>query len=311
MKRLMTSLALGSIALLLTACNDEGGSQPAAIAPPIFVISSNFNPTVRPANEASPDYTAQILNIISRQGVDQATDAVIFGKSRGSFEKAYNRLSVMGKRSLAEIQNNCEIIDNQKSEAGTLDLGTRQTISLFSSAKGNYCPISLNKSQYQNNTLVKNTAEEYVVTSDVSATVDYQQLTSRRNSGDVAAFKSTINGRSTTSVVRSPGADLKKVKNQSSGQVSITLRNGEVLTGPLYIETLEVSQGDRRKSIIQDQEQYLVELSTPRGMVRIVYIKDIASSETRKAYVNGSVVNPYLLADFFGDDEIYGRARQY
>ena len=306
MKTFKSLILLSVATAALAACTDEKSNSAAPAAPPIFAVS-DFRADIIPTGAASTSYTDYVIGALSQLGVHQPFAGDIL-KSTTSGGRFSSQLSRYGQKALEQIRRNCAIRDGVKDSSGSLGVGQTLTSTSSSSVDGAYCPINYQLNQTGSLQITTRTATESSSTGTASISSKYQVTAQNfRSQNSVVEVSYNLNGQTfSTETFTNERESLKKEKRQFQGQMKIVLANGDVLSGPMYSETLQIKESrGRRKINMQNQVQNLLELNSPAGAVRILYIQDSQTRELRTAFINGRQIDPYLLAEFFEDTEIY------
>lgn len=306
MKTLKGLFLMAAATSMLVACTDEKSSTPA----PVVFGMSNVNVMAVPSNAAPMYYTNQLLSALSKLGVDQPTPVAIFQPKSNSEQKTYRQarslLSARGQAALREIDSLCDVRDSGQQQTGSVQ---QTTSTRNSSIEGRRCPVNVQSNTSVQATSVTNSASEQNTIMDISGNTSYQLRSAQgRGSLIVVGVSVALRGQS-THAVSGDRQKLEKDKVQMNNQMKITLSNGEVISGAYFQEALEINEKNfNRSKGIQSQAQYVADLNSAVGDIRLVYVVDDSLNPSRRAYVNGAEVNPYYLAGLFGDTEI-SRAR--
>lgn len=300
----MRSLSFISVVvsgLLLGACSGGGGGS---VVPEInenFEFRHDFKPDLSPPGAASKEYENQVSSSLLQFSQNIPAQEAYFGvvirdsdiryiwDDSAERTKAQKTLSPEGLRLLKDIKVYCVINDAVKKESrpeGDPQEGDKITKILEMSTSGANCPLSFQKS-------VDSEWEFYAIETDkesgktqTSMTLNSQQKialevkdTALIKSGILKELKAEISfqGNKTT-WRRVKAADESKVYLLGRGVMTLTLANGDVITGPVTIET--VSAGDTHQS------QMLFEGKSAQGNVKVVLLDKAGSSP--EAFINGT-----------------------
>lgn len=297
---LKSFLILTTITGTLAACTDEGSKSPAA--PPVFTLS-NVNAMAAPANSAPDYFTQQVLQAFGKMGVDQPMSDTVFSpavlgnrdrEAQQDYRKALARLSLRGNAILRDIQSRCSISYKKDSSGNSVNTTGDKTTTLQQSVSGYQCPMSQQSNTVFSDQVVSQTETEFKTTGTLSASFKYE-IPLRGNVG-FRAISYRAEGRTDLQITTTGQQNLTKYKTFSQGPINITLHTGEVLTGTLYTEQLEVYErhpsGRGGKREISTQKQSVYDLNSSTGAIRIVLIEDSSVANPRVAYVNGREIHP-------------------
>ncbi len=286
--------------LFLAACSGGGGGSATPGINENFQFRQDFKPTLRPPGAAATEYEDLVAKSLVQFSQNVPAEEAYFGVVirdsdiryiwDDSIERAHAQktLAPEGIRFLKDIKVYCVINDAVKKESrpeGAPKEGDKISKVLDMSTSGANCPLHFQKS-------VDSEWEYYAIEDEAdtgktktSMVLNSQQKTAVEvrdpgliKAGILRELKAEISfqGNKTT-WQRVKAADDSKVYLLGRGEMTLTLANGDIISGPITMET--VSTGDSQ------QAQFLFEGRSPQGLIKVVLLDKLG--ESPEAFING------------------------
>lgn len=288
--------------LFLVACSGGGGGGGSAAQGinESFQFRQDFKPTIRPPGAASKEYEDLVANSLLQFSQNVPAEEAYFGvvirdsdlryiwNDSDARAQAQKVLAPEGLRFLKDIKVYCVINDAVKNESrpeGKPKEGDKISKVMEMSTTGANCPLLYQKS-------VDSEWEFYAIEEEAdtgktktSMTLNSQQKTSVEvkdpalvKAGILRELKAEMSfqGNKTT-WQQIKVADDSKVYLLGQGQMTLTLANGDIISGPITMET--VSTGDIQEA------QLLFEGKSQQGIVKVVLLDKAGAAP--EAFVNG------------------------
>lgn len=286
--------------LFLVACSGGGGGSGAPAINESFQFRQDFKPTLSPPGAVAKDYEEVVANSLLQFSQNVPAEEAYFGvvirdsdiryiwDDSAERVNAQKTLAPEGARLLNDIKVYCVINDAVKNETrpeAAPKEGDKISKVLEMSTSGTNCPLHFQKS-------VDSEWEYYAVEEDTesgkiknSMILNSQQKTTLTvrdpallKTGVLKEMKVEISfqGNKTT-WQRVKAADDSKVYLLGRGEMTLTLANGDVISGPITMETISTGESQ--------QAQLLFDGRSAHGAVKVVLLDKAGGSP--EAYING------------------------
>ncbi|KYG69181.1 hypothetical protein AZI87_08195 [Bdellovibrio bacteriovorus] len=300
-------------ALTITACSGGGGSGSEA---PV----DQFRPFEKPANAMTAadvtyytDLNKALIKIVPAPNA--IFTSVVSGASAKTVEveerqKSIEKLSPEGVALLKRIKKECEVFPAFGAQWGDTQIregsvsGERAQMSI--AAKG--CPLSFVEEGEAITRVNSVRADKSSQVAEISNQVTLKQKVFSVIQ-DPKLRESTKVEQYTLELISVGNADVKIEKEKMSmimkisgaGRVAVKLADGDTVSGPLKLQmSVNSATGEM-------QMQYLMDLQTLRGALRIVAVASQAQTEL---YINGEKADPAGFGDAINPKKGLGQAPQ-
>ncbi len=297
--RIKSFLLAISVALLVSCSNSSGGGGGGG---------NIFDPTLKPANAVSNadfQYYMSLLKISQRV---IPADEVIFSKvlngstakdvTKEEREEASKRLSTSGQQVARDVLSNCTVNEAKTKTTGGDEFKQGAKIvesGAMSITQGFTCPMMMDK-QVETTSVVRTILEsaggqEVRVVSDILS-----KETQSRDFAGASIRKGTNASKFGLNVTTTGVIDLNISKSSVTmavtmngiGSIAYDLADGDFARGPVGVK-INLDSAAGKGSV-----QYLLDLKTSRGAIRIVALSDETKQEV---YINGEKQNPENFPD--------------
>lgn len=293
----LVSVLLLALVTALVACSDKGGGGDVVKKP-------DFDPMRKPANAVSNDdlkYYQQLLVAADKHlPRDEAVFTVALSGSKAETvkqedrDKAMARLNLDGQQIVRLMLSKCMINQARSEATGDTEMrvgAKQQEIGNMSIQDLNNCPYQMTARAQSDSVITDINGNSSLV--HIKSTTEMVDQTDRQVREDFLHYRTNLRSSSFAMVTTAKtdiafGQDSLTMQAEVSGKGSMqyVLMDGDAVHGPVSIE-MTINSATNKMSA-----QYLFDLQTARGALRIVMIGTESSQEV---YVNGEKVNP---ADF-------------
>lgn len=290
----------------LVACSDGGSSENKPKGP------TDFEPARKPADAVSSAdqkyYQELVLTIAKHLPQDAAVFSTVLSGAKAEavkqedHDKAMARLNADGQQIARLIQARCQINQAQSTATGDTEMrvGAKQReVGTMSIADSGTCLTPMTKDAQSDSVITSIDGNSNLV--HIKSTTTLVEKMDRKVNDDFVQYRTNLRSAS-TSIASKANLDIAFSKDNitmkavvsGTGAMAYELVDGDFVRGPISFEA-NIDSGTNKAN-----GQYLYDLKTSRGALRIVMIGNETSQEV---YVNGEKVNPDDFGPLFKESQ--------